>query len=337
MQYARQLRQFLERRGLRSGVIVGTGQGPAAGAVADGSLDFVYLDAATEYGPVCDLLRDWYPKVRPGGFFGGIGYLDGLLHGNLYGVRTAVNELVRKHDLVVRLTLDQVQSWFVFKPTEKPSPQPSPGGRGGKPARKLRIALLTAYDQRQRDIAAISSPNKAQYCRLHGYDFIEETSNFPKDRSAVWAKIVLLQKHLARYDWVFWSDADSLVMDLHKPLGTLCDPEADLVICHEDLGQGVYNINAGQMLLRSSEWSQEFLEDVWDQTWALKDPHQEQRAIIHLLFSEDLSGHVHVVAQRTFNCYLGNFARGDFLLHFPDMPNDKRIEAMRYWAQFAIS
>ena len=323
MQYARQLRQFLERRGLRAGVIVRADEPADPMALADGSLDFVYLDGATEYGPVCQLLRDWYPKVRPGGFFGGIGYLVGLLHGKLYGVRTAVNEFAEEHSLIVRLTLDQVQTWFVFKPKEKPT-------------RKLRIALLAAYDERQREIAAISSPNKAAYCKLHGYDFIEETSNFPKDRSPVWAKIALLQKHLPRYDWVFWSDADSLVMDLHKPLAAFCDPDADMVICHEDLGVGVYNINAGQMLFRSSEWSQEFLEDVWDQTWALKDAHQEQRAIIHLLFSEDVSEHVHIVAQKTFNCYPSNFARGDFLLHFPDMPKDKRLEAMRYWAQFAI-
>jgi len=35
--------------------------------------------------------------------------------------------------------------------------------------------------------------------------------------------------------------------------------------------------------------------------------------------------------------YPSNYAKGDFLLHFPDMPNDKRLEAMRYWAQFAVS
>jgi len=323
MRYARELREFLERRGLKSGVIVGLAQSPGAMAVADGSLDFVYLDGATEYGPVGDLLRDWYPKVREGGFFGGLGYLDGLLHGKLYGVRTAVNEFAHEHRLIVRLTLDQVQTWFVFKPEEKPRPRP-------------RIGLLTAYDHRQRDIAAISTPNKSKYCKLHGYDFIEETSGFPTDRSAVWAKIPLLQRHLKNHDWVFWSDADSLVMDLHKPLEAFCDPEADMVICHEDLGVGVYNVNAGQMLFRSCDWSQDFLEDVWEQTWALKDAHQEQRAIIHLLFSREVGERVAVVAQKTFNCYPSNYAKGDFLLHFPDMPADKRLEAMRYWAQFAI-
>ena len=42
-----------------------------------------------------------------------------------------------------------------------------------------------------------------------------------------------------------------------------------------------------------------------------------------------------IVAQKTFNCYLNNYQSGDFLLHFPDMPNEKRIAAMRYWVQFA--
>lgn len=322
MRYARDLNNFLKRRGLKAGVVVGADRKADAAAVADGSLDYVYLDGPTVYGPVCRLLREWYPKVRAGGFFGGIGYLDGLLREKLYGVRTAVNEFAQEHDLVVRLTLDEIQSWFIFKPDGRQRP-------------RRRIALLTAYDQRQRDIAAISSPSKAAYCKLHGYDFIEETGGFPTDRPAVWAKIAFLQKHLPNYDWVFWSDADSLIMDSNRPLEAFCDPKADMVICHEDLGVGVYNINAGQMLFRSSEWSREFLEDVWGQTWALNDAHQEQRAIIHLLFSEDLSDHVHIVAQRTFNCYLNNYTPGDFLLHFADMPNEKRLAAMRYWAQFA--
>ena len=340
MRYRRDLASFLNRRRLATGVVVGSGDiagDMIPGAVAaepvpqlaakfeDGTLDFLIGNRRTEYAPVRDLLAAWYPKLRAGGFFGGAGFLDGLLDGKLYGVRTAVNEFAREHDLVIRLTLDKVQTWFTFKrPTTVEQPN-------------TRILVLTACDQKQRGLAAISSPNKSAYCKLHGDEFIEKTSGFPTDRPPVWAKIALLRKHLRNDVWVFWTDTDSLIMDLHRPLSRFCDPEADMVICHEDLGIGVYNVNAGQMLFKASDWSQWFLAETWNQTWALKDAHQEQRAIIHLLWSRDLSEHVQIVAQKTFNCYPANYQRGDFLLHFPDIPNEQRAQLMRYWAQFATS
>lgn len=279
------------------------------------------LDSQTEYAAILRLLRTAYPAVPPGGRIGGPGYLDGILDGEVYGVRAAVNEFAREHGLVIRVTLDKIQNWFTFKPTGEIRPKP-------------RIAVLTAYDSKQQSLAAISSLNKRQYCELHGYDFVEEDTSSATGRHPVWAKIPLIRKYLDRYDWVFWTDVDSLIMDMQVPLERFCDPSADMLICHEDLGVGIYNVNAGQMLFRSSDWSKQFLDEVWRQEWALKDAHQEQRAIIHLIWSRDVSDHIHIVAQKTFNSYLCNFQRGEFLLHFPDMPNDKRRDLMRYWAQF---
>ena len=169
---------------------------------AERSLDFVYLDGPTDRDWVTRLLDAWYPKVRPGGLLGGSGYLDGTLHGQSFGVRSAVTELARKHELVIRLTLDDIQTWFTFK-RDPNAPRPN-----------LRIAVLTAYDERQKDLAAISSPNKKRYCDLHGYSFIEEATLAALSRSPVWAKVPLLKRYLKEYDWVFWTDVDSLVMDM---------------------------------------------------------------------------------------------------------------------------
>src|SRR5690348_6878941 len=107
----------------------------------------------TEYGPVRELLRAAYARTPPGGKIGGPGYLDGIFHGKVYGVRTAVNEFAREHGLVIRVTLDKIQSWFTFKPTGEARPKP-------------RIAVLTACDAKQQALAAISTPNKRRYCDL---------------------------------------------------------------------------------------------------------------------------------------------------------------------------
>lgn len=294
----------------------------AAAARADAALDFVYIDANHKYGHVRADLAAWWPKVKAGGLVAGSNYFDGIVNESVFGVKSAVGDFAAEHRLQVRLTFDDWPTWFFLKPS--PDRQSAP----------KRIGVLTAYDERQRDLALYSSPNKARYCRRHGYDFIEQTSGFPAGRPAVWGKIRFVQQHLPRYDWIFWTDADSLILNQAVRLEELTDDEFDVVICHEDLGVGVYNINAGQILFRNTPWALRFLDEVWDQTWALDDPHQEQRALIHLLWSQDLSEHVQVVTQNRFNSYPETYARGDFLLHFPDLPPDVRRRLMRQYAQF---
>ena len=115
----------------------------------------------------------------------------------------------------------------------------------------------------------------------------------------------------------------------------LIDHEYDLVISQEDLGVGVFNLNTGQMLVKNSDWSRWFLDEVYAQKQFLRDRLWENRAVIHLWERQDLSDHVKVVAQKTMNSYMSNYGKGDFVLHFPDMPNEKRSKLMRVWAQFA--
>lgn len=295
----------------------------ASGQFEDESLDFVHIDANHKYGYVRDDLRRWWPKLKVGGLLLGNKYLDAAVDQTVYGVKSAVDEFAAEHGLQVRVTFDDWPTWFFFKP---------PADRIIPPKK---IAVLTAYDERQRYLAEQSSPNKARYCERHGYTFIEQTTGFPKDRTAVWGKILFVKQHLPGYDWIFWTDTDSLIMNQAIRIENLIDHDCDVVICHEDLGLGVYNINAGQILFKNTPWTMEFLNQVWDQTWALKDAHQEQRAIIHLLWSSDLSDHVQMVSQKRFNSYPENYTKGDFLIHFPDQPPEIRLRLMRRYGQFA--
>jgi cephalosporin hydroxylase len=63
----------------------------AAKLYADGSLDFVFIDAAHEYESVKEDIEAWYPKVKPGGYIGGHDYVVGK-----YGVYRAVDERFEK-------------------------------------------------------------------------------------------------------------------------------------------------------------------------------------------------------------------------------------------------
>lgn len=71
---------------------------------------FVYIDAAHDYDSVRADLLAWWPHVTA----------DGILAGHDYdethpGVVRAVREFAEERGLVVRLTRDELSSWYVYK------------------------------------------------------------------------------------------------------------------------------------------------------------------------------------------------------------------------------
>lgn len=293
-------------------------------AFYDNSLDFICfcVGTNTRYRPRLQQLRAWYPKLRSRGVLVGHAYLDGIWDDSVYGTKTAVDELAAEHGLQVRVTFDTPPAWFVVK---RPPPLDLP---------RRDMALLTAHDANQEDFARYTTPNKEAYCRRYGYHFVQRTDGFAPSRPAAWSKIRFIKQCLREHEWVFWSDADSLVMNDSVRLEEFIDEDYDLVLTHEDMGVGVNNVCTGQMLFRRSKWSMRFLDEVWSQKEFIHDRLWENRAVIHLLWSRDLSDHVQIVTQRRFNSYPSNYRTGDFVFHAAGLPHDQRLSALQTFHQF---
>lgn len=88
----------------------------AAAKFKDAQLDFVYLDAQHQYEAIKQDIDWWWPKVKNGGLLAGHDYLDDTRAAGEYGIKSAVDEFVRKAELVLRITKeDNWRSWLVFK------------------------------------------------------------------------------------------------------------------------------------------------------------------------------------------------------------------------------
>ena len=74
----------------------------AAKYIADGSLDFVYIDAAHDYENVKLDINAWAPKVRKGGIVSGDDYYP--FPSGSTGVVDAVNEYVKEHGIKLEVT-----------------------------------------------------------------------------------------------------------------------------------------------------------------------------------------------------------------------------------------
>lgn len=202
--------------------------------------------------------------------------------------------------------------------------------------------------------------SKREYCSANGYDFIFDdgkgvkitspsgevhempTSFLDATRPIPWSKIKLVKGVLPGYDFIFWSDADVLIMNprvrLEELLRLLPD-DKNLLLAKDALGV----INTGNFFLRNILWSFRLLEEIYAQKHCINHGWWEQKAFIELYertldkpganeIKKDISGKPLVynmpdVSQRTellenhrlFNAFVGvkdHFRDGDFLLHF---------------------
>ena len=89
---------------------------------------------------------------------------------------------------------------------------------------EMKIALAMAYDNSSRhgvpydQLGDLSASNKKRYAGRWGYDLVIERDKKDAKREMHWAKLTTLLDVLPRYDWVFWTDADSLVMNFGKKI-----------------------------------------------------------------------------------------------------------------------
>ncbi|NOS67615.1 MAG: hypothetical protein HOO67_04605 [Candidatus Peribacteraceae bacterium] len=87
----------------------------AAKKFENNSLDFVYIDANHSYEAVKEDLELWWPKVRPGGVIAGHDYLDGQIPEGDFGVKSAVDEFMHKHNQPFSVIPVMWPTWYAVK------------------------------------------------------------------------------------------------------------------------------------------------------------------------------------------------------------------------------
>jgi mannan polymerase II complex MNN10 subunit len=167
--------------------------------------------------------------------------------------------------------------------------------------------------------------NKQEYCDRHGYTFVGETDIFHEkdekgnqkpDRPASWSKIPLILKLMPEFDFVFWTDADSVITNMDFKLeDVIADAERgdyNFIVSNDQNGK-----NCGQMIFKKTLATWNFLRDAWAKEDHIHSGVWEQGAIGELLRENPERVRELVVPQRLFNSYPSIWRRGDFLIHVP--------------------
>lgn len=146
-----------------------------------------------------------------------------------------------------------------------------------RPSPKEIAVITAAIGDRDKESVRAAIENKRKYSEKHGYDFICLEDNLDSSRHPAWSKIKQCQQTLetGKYKWVFWTNADSPIMNFATKLEELIDEKYNLII----------GLDKGQFFLKNSPWSLAFLDDVYQQTQFLSHSSSDEAAISHLLDS----------------------------------------------------
>lgn len=193
----------------------------------------------------------------------------------------------------------------------------------------MKFLILTLVDENFADVGAISTPNKRAYAERYGYAFRLETERLDRARAASWNKILSIAHYLPGYDYVFWTDADSLIMNPEIRLESITEGVREDLIFTKYEGR----LQAGQFLVRNSPFSRDFLARVYTQHEFVNHIHWEQAAITALLKDPRDAGHVRYVEPRLLNSFvhpdLRTYQPGDFIAHFAGLSGRVDLEARR--------
>ncbi|KAJ3353935.1 hypothetical protein HDU83_006140 [Entophlyctis luteolus] len=212
-------------------------------------------------------------------------------------------------------------------------------------------------------LANVTFPNKRDYARRHGYDFInyaEWNSTLPSNISDL---PVYFNKYKAildmlevGYDWVLWSDSDSIFMNFSTPILDFADNRFDVIAPTAEPANSIFHgvPNTGHILVKNSAWSKTYFNyllrqvtepcdrlpvlngwlsycnyypgsSTFDQFW-LTD--QGLMGYSWQRWGSDVECHVKKVAFGQFNSEFPWYQEGETVIHFPGRENPQRIKML---------
>jgi hypothetical protein len=185
----------------------------------------------------------------------------------------------------------------------------------------MNVALVTSVSSNVAELAALTVPNKLEYCLRHGYTLV--CDNQPYEQAV--ANTHLICEYLDRFDLVWCLDCDAIVTDMRLPIHELPCIGPHATVCEEGIVEW-NRLNCGSVVWRNTAQSRVLLrtiaesQDHWSampcgwQTW-LAD------------IATDRPDVVTVAPLRAFNSCVWNrpanerdevggyWQRGDFVYH----------------------
>lgn len=184
----------------------------------------------------------------------------------------------------------------------------------------MNITVLTFFDSAIADWARPIAEMKRQYCARHGYKFVCREDYTDKMSHPGYSKMPLLLELLddAEAEWLFWSDADALIVNPEQKLEDFIDPNFFLILAGDILGHTTSNF-----FIRNSEWSRKLLKQWTNHRPRLDVSPYEQAVLGRILGSNHHLLHRIQLAGDRFNSHPLQRSK-PFIIHLGGWSNYRR-------------
>jgi len=212
-----------------------------------------------------------------------------------------------------------------------------------------KIAIVTLYDKNYEDFAKYSVPNKLRYANIHKYDLIVFNDSIDKTRPPQWSKIKAVQSVLSDYDWVWWIDIDSMIMNFDIKLESIIDDQYEMIFTSNAHSY----LSNGSSFYKNTDNIHKFLAECYDLNLdCLKNinvhvfDHEQQPMRILLQSNSEYKSKTKFINERSCNsfCKTNNpdvlkyypnwnsednlYQTGDFVIQFCGRTIPERLESM---------
>ena len=201
--------------------------------------------------------------------------------------------------------------------------------------------LATMHDQGYRALSEVTfDNNKVPYCELHDYELAAKTDG--------WGDVIYFDKIQYLIDilennpevkWVWWLDTDALITNFTKKIEDYVDDQYHIIISTD-----VNGINCGSFFVKNSPEGIEWLKMILDHKERYKikkwdNPEQTPMIMTYIKYRDWIK----LVPQKEINSYnyallyptlsnkdmlgvVGEWEPGDWILHWPGISNQQRIQ-----------
>jgi len=213
-----------------------------------------------------------------------------------------------------------------------------------------RIAILTfcvGADYKKAMEPGLAS--KRAYAKKHGYDFHEGGEDvWDRSKPIPWSKFNFILKYINDYDFLFWSDADVIILNQEQPLESQVLP---LLPANKDILwtlDACAHLNNGHLLVRGkSSWAADYFRRASEQNDLLYHIWWDNAAMIRL-YESNPTDQAKIETCREhwkFNSYLYGptdkaddtttrlYKHGDFLIHFAGVYDPWNIHRLMLYTQ----
>jgi hypothetical protein len=150
---------------------------------------------------------------------------------------------------------------------------------------KTPICLTTYYTKNIGKCGELCVASLKAYADRFGTD-LKLHNEIKSNRPPAWNKILVVKKLLDDYEYVLWVDSDAVMVRFDKDIRDEMEPGKYLYLVKFNLS-GKEVPNSGVFLIRNSEWSKNFLDDVWGMRRYIYHEYWENAAVIDILGYED--------------------------------------------------